>query len=85
VPASAGYIPTPLYGNPVFQQHGFFAGRWPVKEMGLTTMDYSQVSCPEAEAILQSSIRMTLHEGMTESYAASLGAAIKKVAKHYAA
>jgi dTDP-4-amino-4,6-dideoxygalactose transaminase len=85
VPASAGYIPTPLYGNPVFQQHGFFAGRWPVKEMGLTTMDYSQVSCPEAEAILQSSIRMTLHEGMTESYAASLGAAIKKVAEHYAA
>jgi perosamine synthetase len=85
VPASAGYIPTPMYGNPVFQQHGFFAGRWPVKELGLTTMDYSQVSCPEAEAILETSIRMVLHEGMTESYAASLGAAIKKVAEHYAA
>lgn len=85
VPASAGYIPTPMYGNPVFKEHGFFAGRWPVKEMGLTTMDYSQASCPEAEAILKSSIRMVLHEGMTESYGESLGAAIQKVAEHYAA
>ena len=49
VPASAGYIPVPLYGNPVFQKHGFFAGRWPVKEMGLTSMDYSKVSLPETK------------------------------------
>ena len=39
-------------GNPVFRRHGFFAGRWPIKEMGLTAMDYTRVSCPEAEAIL---------------------------------
>ena len=41
------------YGEPVFQKHGFFAGRWPVKEIGLTTMDYTKHSCPEAEAILR--------------------------------
>jgi perosamine synthetase len=35
-PASAGYIPVPLHRNPVFLQHGFFAGRWPVREFGLT-------------------------------------------------
>ena len=47
----------PLYGEPVFQQHGFFAGRWPVKEFGLTTMDYSKHQCPEVEAILKTGIR----------------------------
>src|SRR5690606_18506252 len=83
VRASAGYIPTPMYGNPVFQQHGFFARRWPGQEVGLTSMDYSQVSCTEAEAILGSGLRMVLHERMTESYGASVGAAIKKVAEHY--
>jgi len=84
-PASAGYIPVPLYGNPVFQRHGFFAGRWPVKEMGLTTMDYSQVSCPEAESILRTCVRLTIHEGMGEPYIRSVAAAVRKVAAHYAA
>jgi dTDP-4-amino-4,6-dideoxygalactose transaminase len=85
VPASAGYIPVPMYGNPVFKQHAFFGGRWPVKELGLTEMDYSKVSCSEAEAILTTGIRMVLHEGMTESYVASVGDAIRKVAEYYRA
>jgi dTDP-4-amino-4,6-dideoxygalactose transaminase len=85
VPASAGYIPVPLYGNPVFKKHGFFAGRWPVKEFGLTTMDYTQVSCPEAEAILRTGIRVTLNEAMSEDYVLSVSTAIRKVATHYAA
>jgi dTDP-4-amino-4,6-dideoxygalactose transaminase len=85
VPASAGYIPVPLYGNPVFQKHGFFAGRWPVKELGLTTMDYAKVSCPEAEAILGTGVRIVIHEGMSEAYVRSVGEAVRKVADHYAA
>jgi perosamine synthetase len=84
VPASTGYIPVPLYGNPVFQKHGFFAGRWPVKEMGLTTMDYSKVSLPETTKILDAGIRIVFHEGMTESFMTSVGDAIRKVAEHYA-
>lgn len=83
-PAAAGYIPVPLYGNPVFQRHGFFAGRWPVKEMGLTSMDYAKVSCPEAEAILDTCVRLTIHEGMTETYVRSIAAAVRKVSEHYA-
>lgn len=83
-PASEGYIPVPLYGNPVFQNHGFFAGRWPLKEMGLTAMDYTKVSCPEAESILKTCFRLTIHEGMTESYVRSMAAAVRKVADHYA-
>jgi dTDP-4-amino-4,6-dideoxygalactose transaminase len=85
VPASAGYIRVPLHGNPVFQKHAFFAGRWPAKEMGLTTMDYSQVSLPETTGILETGVRIVLNEGMTESYAASVGDGIRKVAEHYAA
>lgn len=85
VPASAGYIPVPLYGNPVFQQHAFFAGRWPLKDMNLTTMDYTKVHCPEAEAILQEGVRVTIHEAMSEGYLGEVAAAIGKVARHYAA
>jgi dTDP-4-amino-4,6-dideoxygalactose transaminase len=83
-PASAGYIPVPLYGNPVFQKHGFFAGRWPVRESGLTAMDYANVSCPEAEAVLKTCVRLTVHEGMSEAYVRNVVAAVRKVAGHYA-
>jgi len=84
VPASAGYIQVPLYGNPVFKDHSFFAGRWPVKELGLTSMDYSKVSLPETKKILDNGVRMVFHEGMTESFMTSCGDAIRKVAEHYA-
>jgi len=85
VSASAGYIAVPLYGEPVFQRHGFFAGHWPVREFGLTTMDYTKHKCPEAEAILKTGIRVTIHEAMTEDYILGAAAAIAKVARHYAA
>jgi len=84
-PVTGGYIKVPLYGEPVFQNHGFFAGRWPVKEMGLTTMDFSKHKCPEAEAILVTGIRVTINEHMTEDYILSVAAAIQKVARHFAA
>ncbi len=79
-----GYIKYPLYREPVFQNHGFFAGRWPVKEMGLTTMDFTKHKCPEAEAILETGIRVPIYEYMTEEYILQVAAAIRKVAAHYA-
>jgi perosamine synthetase len=82
---SGGYIKVPLYGEPVFQNHGFFAGRWPVKEMGLTTMDFTKHKCPTAEAILDDSIRVTITEHMSEDYILGVAEAINKVAKYYAA
>ena len=84
-PASAGYIPVPLHRNPVFLKHGFFAGRWPVREFGLTTMDYSKHQTPEAEAILRTGVRVTIHEAMADDYIASVAEAIRKVARHYEA
>ncbi|WP_337173588.1 DegT/DnrJ/EryC1/StrS family aminotransferase [Paludisphaera sp.] len=84
-PAAEGYIPVPLYGNPVFKNHGFFAGRWPLKEMGLTRMDYAEVSCPEAEAILKTCFRLMIHEAMSDDHVRAIAAAVRKVARHYAA
>jgi perosamine synthetase len=84
-PVSGGYIKVPLYGEPIFQQHGFFAGRWPVKEMGLTSMDFTKHKCPEAEAILVTGIRVSITEHMTEEYILSVAAAIEKVARYFAA
>ena len=83
-PLSNGYIPVLLHQLPMFQQHAFFAGRWPVKEMGLTTMDYSKVKLAEAEAILKTCCITPIHEGMDEEYIRSLAKGIRKVAEHYA-
>ncbi len=83
-PVIGGYIKVPLYREPVFQQHAFFAGRWPVKEMGLTSMDFTRHKCPEAEDILATGIRVMLNEHMSEEYVLSVAAAIEKVARHFA-
>jgi dTDP-4-amino-4,6-dideoxygalactose transaminase len=85
VSCSAGYIKVPLHREPVFQNHGFFAGRWPVKEFGLTQMDFTKHHTPEVEAILETGIRVTIHEGMTEDYIVECGAAVRKVAQHFKA
>ncbi len=84
VRAGAGYVRVPIYGEPAFQNHDFFAGHWPVKEMGLTDMDFTKHKCPEAEAILETGIKMTIHEAMTDEYILGAAAAIRKVASHYA-
>lgn len=80
----AGYIGVPLYKYPVFQNHSFFAGRWPIKEFGLTDMDYTRVSCPQAEAILNTCISFSLDETMTAEWLDEAATAIRKVAAHFA-
>jgi len=85
VDAATGYIRGPLYTERVFREHGFFAGRWPIRELGLTAMDYTKHCCPEAEAIHQTGIRLPIHEGMTEEHILAVAKAIEKVARHYAA
>jgi dTDP-4-amino-4,6-dideoxygalactose transaminase len=81
--AGAGYIPTPVYQYPVFQDHHFFAGRWPVKELGLTKMDYREVHCPVAEVILETAILFVLNQGMDEKFILETAEAVRKVADHY--
>ena len=84
VPLSNGYIPVLLHQLPMFQQHAFFAGRWPIKELGLTSMDYTKVKLPEADAIMKTCSITPIHEGMEEGYIRDVAKGIRKVAKHYA-
>jgi dTDP-4-amino-4,6-dideoxygalactose transaminase len=83
-PFLAGYIPTPLYGMPMFRNHSFFAGHWPIKEAGMTSMDYAHVALPETEAILSTCLRFPLNEAMDEAYIRAVAQAVRKVAKAYA-
>jgi dTDP-4-amino-4,6-dideoxygalactose transaminase len=84
VPAGAGYIGEPLYKYPLFANENFFAGRWPVKELGLTDMDYNAVHLPETEAILETCIQIPIKENMSLEWVEQAAAAIQKVARHYA-
>lgn len=82
---SDGYIKTAIYGLPMFQDHSFFAGRWPIKEQGLTRMDYRQLKLPVTEDILKTCMRFPLNEAMDENYLRLVAKAVRKVAAHYAA
>jgi dTDP-4-amino-4,6-dideoxygalactose transaminase len=84
LPAGAGYIQSPVYQYPLFQNHDFFAGRWPIKELGLTEMDYTTVCCPETEAILQTCIQISVNETTTPEWICEAATAIRKVAAYYA-
>jgi len=83
VTANPGYIPMPLYQFEVFRNHHFFGGQWPVRDMGLTTMDYREVSCPSAETTLKTCIQLKLHQDMDEDYIDGVARAFRKVAQYY--
>jgi len=82
--AAGGYIPAPVYRYPVFQNHNFFGGRWPVKDLGLTQVDYRKVVCPEAEAILESCVSLPIRPDFDEAYIDGVARALRKVAACYA-
>lgn len=79
-----GYIVAPLYQYPIFQNHNFFGGRWPIKELGLTKMDYTKVSCPCTEEIIVTCITTPINQAMDEDWIKGVAHAIRKVAAHYA-
>ncbi len=83
VPLVAGYISVPLYGLPMFQNHSFFGGRWPLRELGLTSMDYRKVNLPVTEEILKTCLRFQINEAMEPDYIREVAHGIRKVAKFY--
>lgn len=83
--AAAGYIPRPVYAYPLFQNHNFFGGGWPLRDAGLTSMDYRNVHCPVAEAMLADGISLPISPSMTDDWIDQTAAALAKVARHYAA
>lgn len=79
VQGDAGYLPAPVYGYPAFQNHDFFAGHWPLRETGLTEMDYRQVRCPVAEAVLADCMTLVWHEAVPPAYVEEVITAFRKV------
>lgn len=84
VACGAGYIPRPVYRYPVFQNHNFFGGAWPVRDSGLTKMDYRQVSCPVSQAILDDCLVFKITEAMSDAYIEKVGRAVTTVTKRLA-
>ena len=83
--AAAGYIPKPVYAYPLFRNHNFFGGGWPLRDAGLTSMDYRDIHCPVAEAMLADCISLAISPSMTDDWIDQTAAAVAKVARHYAA
>lgn len=81
--ATAGYIPKPVYRYPLFQNHNFFAGGWPLRDAGLTKMDYRNVQCPTAEAMLSDGISLPINPGLTDELIDQTATAFAKVARYY--
>jgi len=81
--AQPGLLAMPIYKYPVFQNHNFFAGTWPIRDFGMTTMDYTKVCCPVAEEIIDTMVTLEIHQGMDDTYAEGVARSIKKVAQYY--
>jgi dTDP-4-amino-4,6-dideoxygalactose transaminase len=79
----AGYIGIPVYKFPMFANHSFFNGSWPVRDLGLTEMDYTKVCCPVTEEILNTCIQIGVNESTPEEYARQVADAVRKVAAHF--
>jgi dTDP-4-amino-4,6-dideoxygalactose transaminase len=69
VPAGTGYLPRPLYAEPLFQTKRFFPGNvWPAELVHGQRYDYTQVRCPGAERILRTAIRLPIYQGLDRSH-----------------
>jgi dTDP-4-amino-4,6-dideoxygalactose transaminase len=81
--AVAGYIPKPVYAYPLFQNHNFFGGGWPLRDAGLTTMDYRNVKCAAAEQMLADGLSIPISPALTVEIIDQTAAALDKVARHF--
>jgi dTDP-4-amino-4,6-dideoxygalactose transaminase len=84
VNANDGGTTETVYSYTLFQTHNFYAGTWPARDLGFTTMDYTKVCCPVAEAYLKDRVHMPFNEAMTEAYIEKVALAINTVAKRFA-
>ncbi|ALC92212.1 spore coat protein [Bacillus sp. FJAT-18017] len=82
IPNQAGYIPKVLYAQALFQnQHAYKNSHFPFDQ---DSYDYSPGSCPNAEHILGTAIRVNLNEFYTDGDVEEMIGAIQKVAAYYA-
>jgi len=79
--AMAGYIPRPIYREPLFAEKSFFPRNiWPAEVVSGRSYSYVGGICPVAEEVLNTAIRLPVNEFYTEQDAADTVAAVHKVA-----
>lgn len=82
IPNSAGYIASVMYMQPLFQKRQAYLGsHFPFDITGIT---YEEGLCPNAEAILETAIRLNVNEFYSEQDIEETVRAIRKVANHFA-
>ncbi|UTE77430.1 DegT/DnrJ/EryC1/StrS aminotransferase family protein [Rossellomorea sp. KS-H15a] len=81
IPNQAGYIPKVLYAQPLFQHKQAYRNSQYPFDQG--SYDYMQGSCPNAENILKTAIRLNLDEFYSDRDVDDMIRAIKKVVSYY--
>jgi hypothetical protein len=83
VPAWVRYIVDPLYLSPIFTGPKTYGhSGYPFPEFG--RQRFARGLCPGAEAALACVIAIHWNENYTPEHVRQIGAAIRKVARHYA-
>ncbi|MDI4644996.1 DegT/DnrJ/EryC1/StrS family aminotransferase [Cohnella hashimotonis] len=81
IPCIRGYIPQPVYLQPMFQKKEAYPGtNYP---FSLSDVSYERGICPNAEAVLQTSVRMGISEFYTPDDIRDMATAIRKVAAFF--
>lgn len=81
IPNQPGYIPKVLYAQPLFQnKQAYLKSHYP---FDLGSYDYSLGSCPNAENILETTIRLNINEFYTDQDIEDMIIAINKVSSYY--
>ena len=79
VPVSAHYIARPIYKYPLFVNHSAFErGDHPYKRV-----NYTQVKCENAEAILDTCVIMPVNEAYSDEDLEETAKAFEKVVAHF--
>lgn len=83
VPAWVRYIVDPLYLSPIFTGPATY-GKSGYPFSSFPHQRFERGLCPNAEAALSRTIAIHWNENYTEEHVEQIGAAIRKVARHYA-
>lgn len=82
VPAWVEYIIDPLYLSPIFTEpQTYGTSGYPLREFG--RQNYQRGLCPNAEAVLKSTIAIWWNENYTEAHVRQISDAIRKVGSHF--
>ncbi|MHA1733682.1 MAG: DegT/DnrJ/EryC1/StrS family aminotransferase [Promethearchaeota archaeon] len=80
VPASGGYIPRPLYLEPMFREKAFFPdGAWPAEQVSGRKVEYREGLCPVAEQILADAVKVAIDEFQTGADVERMVAGVRSV------